>query len=202
MKVTTDCRDTWNMVRFLVVDICQCASSQSSPHPSRNQELAWQCLPSKYVPCKYPEGSTLPEGTREILGTHRGSIYSPPHMRTTAFHLHWPEHWCGAHFGMKQTNWIRILFPPVEMKRNGFGDHIHVFWIHCAENRADFSLHLVIEPPVSSNISAREIWAMMRRQKKNGNPVEMGANWVQGTREDDGPENPIWALVKKHGIQM
>ena len=32
--------------------------------------------------------------------------------------------------------------------------------------------------------------------------VEMGANWVQGTREDDGPENPIWALVKKHGIQM
>ena len=137
-------------------------------------------LPSKYAPCKYPEGSTLPEGTREILGTHRGSIYSPPHMRTTAFHLHWPEHWCGAHFGMKQTNWIRILFPPVEMKRNGFGDHIHVFWIHCAENRADFSLHLVIEPPVSSNISAREIWAMMRRQKKKWKPSRDGSKLGAG----------------------
>lgn len=50
MEVTTDCRDACNMVRFLVVDICQCASSQSSPHPSRNQELAWQCLCLRSTP--------------------------------------------------------------------------------------------------------------------------------------------------------
>lgn len=30
--------------------------------------------------------------------------------------------------------------------------------------------------------------------------LELGANWVQGTQEDDGPENPIWALVQKHGV--
>lgn len=31
--------------------------------------------------------------------------------------------------------------------------------------------------------------------------VELGANWVQGTRTGDGPENPIWTLAKKHGIR-
>ena len=30
--------------------------------------------------------------------------------------------------------------------------------------------------------------------------VELGANWVQGTRTGDGPENPIWTLAKKHNI--
>lgn len=30
--------------------------------------------------------------------------------------------------------------------------------------------------------------------------VELGANWVQGTRTGDGPENPVWALSKKHGL--
>lgn len=30
--------------------------------------------------------------------------------------------------------------------------------------------------------------------------VELGANWVQGTRTGNGPENPVWALSKKHGL--
>lgn len=28
-----------------------------------------------------------------------------------------------------------------------------------------------------------------------------GANWVQGTVTDNGPENPIWTLAKKHGLK-
>lgn len=31
--------------------------------------------------------------------------------------------------------------------------------------------------------------------------VELGANWVQGTRTGDGPENPIWTLAKKHKLR-
>ncbi|KAI0789320.1 amine oxidase [Abortiporus biennis] len=30
--------------------------------------------------------------------------------------------------------------------------------------------------------------------------VEVGANWVQGTQTEDGPENPIWDLAKRHNI--
>ncbi|CAL1696662.1 unnamed protein product [Somion occarium] len=30
--------------------------------------------------------------------------------------------------------------------------------------------------------------------------VEVGANWVQGTRTGNGPVNPIWTLAKKHNI--
>jgi len=32
---------------------------------------------------------------------------------------------------------------------------------------------------------------------------QVGANWVQGTGggPNQGPENPIWALVKKHGVE-
>ena len=32
--------------------------------------------------------------------------------------------------------------------------------------------------------------------------VELGANWVQGTRTGDGPENPVWTLAKKHGLKL
>ncbi|TFY63914.1 hypothetical protein EVJ58_g2955 [Rhodofomes roseus] len=31
--------------------------------------------------------------------------------------------------------------------------------------------------------------------------IERGANWVQGTQTDDGPVNPIWTLVEKHGVK-
>ncbi|EIW56720.1 amine oxidase [Trametes versicolor FP-101664 SS1] len=31
--------------------------------------------------------------------------------------------------------------------------------------------------------------------------LELGANWVQGTQTDDGPANPIWTLVQKHGLK-
>lgn len=31
--------------------------------------------------------------------------------------------------------------------------------------------------------------------------LELGANWVQGTETEGGPENPIWSLVKKHGVK-
>ncbi|KAL2066174.1 hypothetical protein VTL71DRAFT_2245 [Oculimacula yallundae] len=39
-------------------------------------------------------------------------------------------------------------------------------------------------------------------EDKNGDPytVELGANWVQGTVTNDGPENPIWTLAKKHNL--
>ncbi|CDO70430.1 hypothetical protein BN946_scf184999.g71 [Trametes cinnabarina] len=30
--------------------------------------------------------------------------------------------------------------------------------------------------------------------------LELGANWVQGTQTGDGPANPIWTLVQKHGL--
>ncbi|KAI8972602.1 amine oxidase [Trametes punicea] len=30
--------------------------------------------------------------------------------------------------------------------------------------------------------------------------LELGANWVQGTQSGDGPANPIWTLVQKHGL--
>ncbi|KAI1102605.1 putative flavin-containing polyamine oxidase [Jackrogersella minutella] len=38
--------------------------------------------------------------------------------------------------------------------------------------------------------------------KPDGTPyvVELGANWVQGLGTEGGPENPIWTLAKKHGI--
>ncbi|KAJ5889619.1 flavin containing polyamine oxidase [Penicillium tannophilum] len=37
---------------------------------------------------------------------------------------------------------------------------------------------------------------------KNGDPytVELGANWVQGLGSPGGPENPIWTLAKKWGL--
>ncbi|KAJ7610490.1 amine oxidase [Roridomyces roridus] len=31
--------------------------------------------------------------------------------------------------------------------------------------------------------------------------VELGANWIQGTQEGNGPANPIYALAKKHGLK-
>ena len=31
--------------------------------------------------------------------------------------------------------------------------------------------------------------------------LELGPNWVQGTETEGGPENPIWHLVKKHGVK-
>ncbi|KAJ7816311.1 amine oxidase [Mycena olivaceomarginata] len=30
--------------------------------------------------------------------------------------------------------------------------------------------------------------------------VELGANWIQGTQEEDGPANPILILARKHGL--
>ncbi|KAF7368646.1 Amine oxidase [Mycena venus] len=31
--------------------------------------------------------------------------------------------------------------------------------------------------------------------------VELGANWIQGTQEGDGPANPILTLARKHGVK-
>ncbi|RDW69201.1 amine oxidase-5 [Coleophoma cylindrospora] len=38
---------------------------------------------------------------------------------------------------------------------------------------------------------------------RDGDPytVELGANWIQGTVTEGGPENPIWTLVKKYGVK-
>ncbi len=35
----------------------------------------------------------------------------------------------------------------------------------------------------------------------NQHSLELGANWVQGTETNGGPENPIWGLVKKHSVK-
>ncbi|KAI7978073.1 hypothetical protein EIK77_009613 [Talaromyces pinophilus] len=39
-------------------------------------------------------------------------------------------------------------------------------------------------------------------QDANGDPitVELGANWVQGLGTDGGPQNPIWLLAQKYGV--
>ncbi|KAH8101275.1 hypothetical protein BXZ70DRAFT_891972 [Cristinia sonorae] len=37
--------------------------------------------------------------------------------------------------------------------------------------------------------------------KGNEYVLETGPNWVQGTETKGGPENPIWGLVKKHGLK-
>lgn len=31
--------------------------------------------------------------------------------------------------------------------------------------------------------------------------IELGANWIQGLGSPGGPENPIWTLVKKWGVE-
>ncbi|XDG00984.1 hypothetical protein ABKA04_000599 [Annulohypoxylon sp. FPYF3050] len=38
--------------------------------------------------------------------------------------------------------------------------------------------------------------------KPDGTPyvVELGANWVQGLGSEGGPENPVWTLAKKYGV--
>lgn len=38
--------------------------------------------------------------------------------------------------------------------------------------------------------------------KPDGTPyvIELGANWVQGLGSEGGPENPIWTLAKKYGL--
>ncbi|KAF2963836.1 hypothetical protein GQX73_g9746 [Xylaria multiplex] len=40
-------------------------------------------------------------------------------------------------------------------------------------------------------------------KKPDGTPytVELGANWVQGLGTEGGPENPIWTIAKKYGLQ-
>ncbi|KAI0512722.1 amine oxidase [Xylaria bambusicola] len=40
-------------------------------------------------------------------------------------------------------------------------------------------------------------------KRVDGTPytVELGANWVQGLGSPGGPENPIWTLAKKYGLQ-
>ncbi|CAL1697874.1 unnamed protein product [Somion occarium] len=35
----------------------------------------------------------------------------------------------------------------------------------------------------------------------NQHALELGPNWVQGTETTDGPKNPIWSLVQKHGVK-
>ncbi|KAI2637284.1 amine oxidase [Xylaria nigripes] len=39
-------------------------------------------------------------------------------------------------------------------------------------------------------------------KKQDGTPytIEYGANWVQGLGTEGGPENPVWTLAKKYGI--
>ncbi|PVH83629.1 putative flavin-containing polyamine oxidase [Cadophora sp. DSE1049] len=40
-------------------------------------------------------------------------------------------------------------------------------------------------------------------EDENGDPytVELGANWIQGTVTDNGPENPIWTLAKESNLR-
>lgn len=40
-------------------------------------------------------------------------------------------------------------------------------------------------------------------KQADGTPyiVELGANWIQGMNQPDGPENPVWYLAQKHGLR-
>lgn len=46
-----------------------------------------------------------------------------------------------------------------------------------------------------------ELGGRLRNTQFGGKSVELGANWVQGTQTEDGPENPILTLVKKHKVK-
>ncbi|EEB86686.1 hypothetical protein MPER_16269, partial [Moniliophthora perniciosa FA553] len=46
-----------------------------------------------------------------------------------------------------------------------------------------------------------ELGGRMMSHKLGNFTVELGANWVQGTQTDDGPANPIFELVNKHGVK-
>ncbi|KAJ8522165.1 hypothetical protein ONZ45_g1242 [Pleurotus djamor] len=47
-----------------------------------------------------------------------------------------------------------------------------------------------------------EIGGRLQSRTFGGNTtIELGANWVQGTQEGNGPSNPIWELAKKHHVR-
>lgn len=51
-------------------------------------------------------------------------------------------------------------------------------------------------------IEARdELGGRMRSHPFGGYTIELGANWIQGTQEGDGPANPIYELALKHDVQ-
>ena len=51
-------------------------------------------------------------------------------------------------------------------------------------------------------IEARdELGGRLKSTSFAGLTVELGANWVQGTQTGNGPANPIFSLVQKHGVK-
>ncbi|KIY71848.1 amine oxidase [Cylindrobasidium torrendii FP15055 ss-10] len=51
-------------------------------------------------------------------------------------------------------------------------------------------------------IEARnELGGRMRSHSFGNSTIELGANWIQGTQEGDGPANPILVLAEKHGVK-
>ncbi|KUL90485.1 hypothetical protein ZTR_00035 [Talaromyces verruculosus] len=73
--------------------------------------------------------------------------------------------------------------------------------ITAAQTLSNSSVHDFIIFEYNSDIGGR-----MRHttfgQDANGDPitVELGANWVQGLGTDGGPQNPIWLLAQKYGV--
>lgn len=51
-------------------------------------------------------------------------------------------------------------------------------------------------------IEARdELGGRMRSHSFGNSTIELGANWIQGTQEGDGPSNPILVLAEAHGVK-
>ena len=51
-------------------------------------------------------------------------------------------------------------------------------------------------------IEARdELGGRMQTQNLSGTIVERGPNWIQGTQQGNGPENPILVLAKKWNVK-
>lgn len=70
-----------------------------------------------------------------------------------------------------------------------------------ALHNASISDFLIID--VNDYIGGRVKHTTFGKDKITGKPytVELGANWVQGLGTSGGPENPIWTLAKKWGLQ-
>jgi polyamine oxidase len=67
-------------------------------------------------------------------------------------------------------------------------------------HNASISDFLIID--VNDYIGGRVAHTTFGKNPTTGAPftVELGANWVQGLVSDGGPENPIWMLAKKWGL--
>lgn len=75
--------------------------------------------------------------------------------------------------------------------------------VAAAQSLHNASISDFILVDVNSYIGGRVAHTTFGTNPTTGLPytVELGANWVQGLVSSGGPENPIWTLAKKWGVQ-